>query len=138
MVYWPVEQLRSRFEWQCESRNLDADDVLSQFLDESGDVEGFWQQAKTNLQAGKVRVVFVADVIPNELKRIVEFLNEQLDPAQGLAVELTQYVGVNLRSLVPRVIGQTAEAETRKRSGRDRRKWDEALFFEELQRRKGA
>jgi hypothetical protein len=34
--------------------------------------------AKDNLQAGKIRMLFVADEIPKELRRIVEFLLEQL------------------------------------------------------------
>lgn len=38
-------------------------------------------------------MVFVVDLIPNELKTIVEFLNEQMDPADVLAVEINQYIG---------------------------------------------
>jgi hypothetical protein len=37
--------------------------------------------------------VFVADEIPVELRRIVEFINGQMDPAELLAVEIKQYVG---------------------------------------------
>ena len=48
---------------------------------------------KTNLQAGKIRLIFVADVIPSELRRIVEFLNQQMDPGEVLAVEIRQYAG---------------------------------------------
>ena len=36
--------------------------------------DAFWERAKTNLQAGKIRLVFLADEIPPELVRIVEFL----------------------------------------------------------------
>jgi len=32
-----------------------------------------------------IRMLFVADRIPAELRRIVEFLNEQMDPAEVLA-----------------------------------------------------
>jgi len=134
VAYWPVEHLRLHFERQCESKQRDADQVLGEFLGEGADVEEFWQKAKTNLQAGKIRMVFVADVIPNELKRIVEFLNEQMDPAQVLAVEIKQYVGEGLQSLVPRVIGQTAEAEQKKSvRSRARNNWSEDQFFEEVE-----
>jgi hypothetical protein len=30
------------------------------------------------LQAGRIRMMFVADRVPDELRRIVEFLNEQM------------------------------------------------------------
>ena len=74
------------------------------------DLEGFWQKVKTNLQAGKVRLIFVADEIPTETRRVVEFLNGQMDPAEVLAVQIKQYAGQGMKTLVPRVIGQTAEA----------------------------
>ena len=45
--------------------------------------------------------MFVADEIPVELRRIVEFMNGQMDPAEVLAVEIKQYVGGNLKTLVP-------------------------------------
>ncbi len=68
-------------------------------------LEEFWQKIKTNLQAGKVRLIFVSDKIPTELRRIVEFLNQQMDPAEVLAVEIKQYVSQDSSSktLVPRI-----------------------------------
>ena len=137
VVYWPVETLRAQFEAACgETRR--PEEVLSQFIAPNADVEQFWQQTKTNLQAGKVRLVFVADVIPVELKRVVEFLNSQMDPAEVLAVELKQYSGRGLKTLVPRVIGQTAEAQQKKAPGSaGARQWDEASFFQDLESRRG-
>ena len=41
-------------------------------------------------------MLFVADRIPAELRRIVEFLNEQMDPAEVLALELRPYQGEEL------------------------------------------
>jgi hypothetical protein len=80
----------------------------------------------------------VADEIPTELRRVVEFLNTQMDPAEVLAVEIRQYVGQGLKSLVPRVIGQTAEAHQRKTGAvLPGKQWDEASFLQELTSRKG-
>jgi hypothetical protein len=138
IAYWPVEDIRSRFEARCEGRSEDPDVVLMQFLEQDEDPNVFWGKVKTNLQAGKVRLVFVADEIPSELRRIVEFLNGQMDPAEVLALEVPQYVGGSLKSLVPRVIGQTAEAQQKKSVGqRVTRQWDEASFFEELLKARG-
>ena len=40
----------------------------------------FWEQVKTNLQTGKIRLIFVADIIPTKLRTIVEYLNiEDMD-----------------------------------------------------------
>ena len=37
-----------------------------------------WQRVETNLRAARIRLLFVADGIPDELTRVVEFLNEQM------------------------------------------------------------
>jgi hypothetical protein len=136
VAYWPVETLRAQFETACEETRS-PDEVFQEFVGPDADEEQFWQQAKTNLQAGKIRLVFVADVIPLELKRVVEFLNSQMDPAEVLAVELKQYVGQGLKTLVPRVIGQTAEAQQKKAPGSMAKQWDEASFFQKLESRRG-
>ena len=65
-------------------------------------MEAFWGQVRTNLQAGRVRLLFVADRVPPELRRVVEFLNRQMQPAEVLAIELRQYEGQGLKTLVPR------------------------------------
>ncbi len=106
---------------------------VAEFVGDASEPQQFWQQVKTNLQAGRIRMVFVADDIPPELKRIVEFLNGQMDPAEVLAVEIKQFVNQNLRTLVPRVIGQTVEAERKKTTGSlPEKQWDEVSFVQEL------
>jgi hypothetical protein len=138
VVYWPVEAIRARFEEGCRQRGADPAKEIEKLLGPGGDPEGFWQRVKTNLQAGRVRMVFVADAIPPELRRIVEFLNGQMDPAEVLAVEIRQFVGQGLKTLVPRVIGQTVEAERKKGgSGAAEKQWDESSFFEDLRQRRG-
>jgi hypothetical protein len=133
VVYWPVDHLYAQFEIQCRARNLDPDQELAAFLGPTVDPTTFWQRAKTHLQAGRVRLVFVADVIPPELRRIIEFLNQQMDPAEVLGVEIRHYTGEGLRTLVPSVVGQTSEAQQRKTGpGSDRPQWDEPSFFEHL------
>ncbi len=141
VVYWPVEKIRAEFEAACESEEEAAHQIAalvgSDPQDEATTTE-FWSKVKINLQSGRIRMIFVADEIPNELRRIVEFLNEQMDPAEVLAVEIKQYVGEDLKTLVPRVVGQTAEAQRRKSTTTShRRQWDETSFFEDLKARNG-
>jgi hypothetical protein len=138
VVYWPVEAIRARFEEGCRKRGTEPAKELEAFLESGSGVDEFWQHVKTNLQAGRVRMVFVADEVPPELRRIVEFLNGQMDPAEVLAVQIKQFVGQGLKTLVPRVIGQTVEAERRKGgSGPVEKQWDETSFLEALTQRHG-
>jgi hypothetical protein len=118
VVYWPVERLRAYFEAACDADGADPADRIAERLGVELDQEAFWQSVETNLRAGRVRLVFVADDIPAELRRVIEFLNEQMDPAEVIGIEVKQYVGEDLRTLVPRVIGQTAFAEGGKSGGR--------------------
>ncbi len=142
VAYWPAEQLRAKFEAKCEASGRDPNEQIAGLLqsdpEDESVVDAFWQQVGTNLQAGRLRLLFVADEIPPQLRRIVEFLNQQMDHTEVLAVEIKQFVGKGVKTLVPRVLGQTAEAQQRKSgSGREIKQWDEASFFEELETRRG-
>jgi len=133
VLYWPVESIRTLFEARCERAETDTDSALSELLGTEADTEAFWQQVKTNLQAERIRLVFVADEISTELGRIVEFLNKQMDPAEVLAVEVKQYAGEDIRTLVPRVIGKTIASRPPPPS----RQWDEPSFLSDLEARRG-
>ena len=140
LFYWPIDSIIALFEANCRDRNRDPEQIFEDFLGADANEDQFWQKVKTNLQAGKVRLVFVADEISAEMRRVVEFLNEQMDPLEVLALEIKQYVSEDgLKTLVPRVIGQTAEAQQKKSSAtRERRRWDESSFFAEIKARGGA
>jgi hypothetical protein len=140
VVYWPIDSIIALFEANCRDRGRDPEQIFEDFLGADANEDQFWQKVKTNLQAGKIRLVFVADEISAEMRRVVEFLNEQMDPVEVFALEIKQYVSEDgLRTLVPRVIGQTAEAQQKKSSAtRERRRWDESSFFAELKARRGA
>ena len=132
-MYWPVENIRSKFEAACEKRSENPSQVLVDFIgadssDESA-VEAFWGVVKTNLQAGRIRLVFLADKIPTELQRIVEFLNTQMDPAEVIAVELRQFVGEGVKTLVPRVLAKPPRRFKEILGVSERKHWDEASFF---------
>jgi len=131
VVYWSVEQLRADF----QSKYPNPEEIIRDRLGPEIDPEVFWQNVKTNLQAGRIRLLFVADQIPNELKRIVEFLNTQMNPAEVLALELQQFEGQGLKTIVPVVYGQTEEARVIKGSGRATRQWDRVSFFAALNER---
>jgi hypothetical protein len=120
----------------CEAEGLDPEDEVRNRLAPDGDAEVLWQRVKTNLQAGRIRMLFVADRIPTELRRIVEFLNEQMDPAEVLALELRQFQGEGLRTIVPMLYGQTEKAQ--QKNPVRTRQWDEPSFFAEIERRHGA
>ena len=139
--YWPVEEIKHAFEETRRNAGKDPDLVLAKFLS-NGEVEGtvsaeaFWERVKTNLKAGCIRMTFVADVIPRELQRIVDFLNEQMEHAQVVAVEVKQFVSedAKLRTLVPRVVGQPVKTATAGAAARVSRNWNRQTYLDEVRR----
>jgi hypothetical protein len=138
VVYWPIERIRQMFEETCSTLGAEPSLVIRELLGDSIDgsseddnVEKFWDSVEGNFRAKRLRMVFVADAIPLELQRIVEFMNEQMKPADVLAVELRQYVGKGGRTLVPRIFGLTAEAQAQK-SIRSVSQVDEATLLASL------
>lgn len=139
VVYWPIDRIRTCFEASCDKQGIDPIERLRELLgaEDSQLIEDFWEKTKTNLQAEKIRLVFVADQIQPEMRRIVEFLNGQMDPAEVLAVEIPQYVGKSQRAVVPRVIGLTAKAEAAKgkRPPIERKEWGTDSFIQDSKER---
>lgn len=136
VLYWSVDKMRASFEQNCEDKDLDPVEAVREFLgqDSVDAAENYWEKVKTNLQAEKIRLVFFADYIQPELRRIVEFLNGQMDPAEILAVEVPQYVGETQTAMVPRVLGLTSKAEAVKGVARKTTSWNEQTFMEEMER----
>jgi len=114
VAYWPLDMIQAGFAGAARQAGEEADSRLAAFLD-GGEAEPFWRQVEANLRSGRIRMVFVADAIPKELRRIVEFLNEQMRPAEVLALEVEQHTTPDgMRLLTPRLVGKTERAETAK------------------------
>ena len=128
---WMVEDLRRSFERSAISRGVDPHRELGKLLRNEGeaDVEEFWERVATNLTARRLRLLFVADRIPDPLQRVVEFLNEQMPRVEVMAVEIKQFRSKASQTLVPRVIGRTAAPAGGSGS---RRKLDQMTFLEEF------
>jgi hypothetical protein len=134
VVYWPVEGLQADLEVTSAAQGKLSADALTELLGpEASETEfaEFWLKVKTNLAAGRIRLLFVADAIPSELRRIIEFLNRQMDPAEVLGVELRQFEGQGLQALVPLVVGHLKTPPVRP----DNRQWDKASILAEIQSR---
>lgn len=119
---WSAEELRRTFEESATHRGFDPQELLAELLQTGGDpdADGFWNMVATNMAARRMRLLFVADEIPDPLERVVEFLNEQMPNIEVLAVEIKQFLGGQSQTLVPRVIGRTANAASSGSVGRRR------------------
>ncbi len=112
---WTVDEIRQTFEKSIGAQGRDPGDELGKLLQADGepDADGFWQKVATNLAARRLRLLFVADQIPDPLARVVELLNSKMPDIEVLAVEIKQFRGKSTQTLVPRVIGRTARHSQR-------------------------
>lgn len=136
--YWDVDRIMSQYEANCEKDGLDPQQVWADRLQLEESYDEYWGKVSQNLQTGKMRMMFVADEIPFELKRVVEFLNEQMKPAEVLALEIKQYISESHKTLIPRLYGQSSKLQLKK-AGRSlpAKQWDEASFIRKLEEREG-
>ena len=130
--HWTLEMIKANVELLHGGVENIMEESLSEIFDlkEVFSLEDYWLDVDKNLQAGKIRLIFIADRIPSELRTMVEFLNSQMNPAEVFAVEVPQYRGKGLRVLAPRLIGQTMKSKAKKQYSRGNARWDEASFFE--------
>ena len=130
---WTADELRRTFEESASARGLDPIDELGKLLQSDGepDADAFWQNVVTNLSARRLRLLFIADDIPDPLKQVVEFLNAQMPDIEVLAVEIKRFQGRSTQTLVPRIIGRTAASASHGTAG-PRRRFTRESFLREL------
>ena len=81
---------------------LDETDLLARTLGWDADPDAFWRRVEANLSRDRVRIVIVADRLPDDLARMVDFLDGQLRDVELRAVEVSLYGSGQVRALVPR------------------------------------
>jgi len=108
---WSIDELRRRFADNCTG---DPDETIAKLIDPENklsdpesSVEDYWHRVEDRLEAGRIRLIFVADAIPPALRRIVEFLSNQMERCEVFALELRQYEPKcgELKAIVPQVFG---------------------------------
>jgi hypothetical protein len=124
LTYWSVDRLRQAAVETARQRGVELDESIMALLrsDTPSDVEVFWKRVEEKLRTGNVRLLFVVDEAPRELRRLVEFLNEKMADVEVLIVEIKQYQGEGRVALAPRVMGSTRRTAARRvRMDRPRR-----------------
>ena len=102
--YWSIDTIRDLYEQQNKSicDELDIDEKSENL---------FWNNVESNLKEGKIRLLFVADEIPDSLKNIIQFLNNQMVNTEVLGVEIKQFESDRkIKTFVPTIIGKTSSS----------------------------
>jgi hypothetical protein len=98
----PWRQGRLRRQARATHHDRDEAELLTQALDWRADPDTFWSRVESNLAREHVRIVLVTDRMPDELIRVVEFLDARLPDVEVRAVEVSLYGAGSVSALVPR------------------------------------
>jgi hypothetical protein len=138
-AYWNVEKLRDTFERRCAAAYLSPGDELAKLRTAPDiDPEAIWEKVAQNLKQERLRLVFLSDKFSPETQRIIEFLNRQMESSEAFAVEVPQYTGGGLRTLVPRVLNPSVlQADRRAIAAGRGEAWTAERFYDDLSSRCG-
>jgi len=113
--FWGDSRAREKAREFWSRHGKDVDDLIGEKFGADIDVEAFWEEVKKKLQEGKIRLIIAGDELRPEVRRIVEYLNEEMTNAEVYGLELRcfgQESGPLV--LVPRLVGQTQTTADRK------------------------
>lgn len=106
--YWNADEIRKHAESTAQENETTVDELFSTVHSELADSsEAFFREVEKKLKSGDIRIVFFLEQAPPELKRIVEFMNNQMGTIEVLLVEARQYEANGLRVVVPTLFGFT-------------------------------
>jgi len=118
-----VDGLRERLSGTHDDPDGALLDLLGDPNDDIEDVAStFWSGVQRNLKAGAIRMIFVADRLPRQLRQSIEFLNEYMSPMEILGVEVARMQdrsdsGEAIEVMVTSVVGRTERASMAKSAG---------------------
>jgi hypothetical protein len=139
VAFWDADRLRAIFEERCLSQSISPEEHVVSFVAAGTGPDDFWSKVKQNLSLERLRLVFVSDKFAAETQRIVEFLNRQMQLSEVYAVEVRQYAGKGMKTLVPRVLNPSLIQSERKNTtaGVRGEQWTEERFYAALSERHG-
>jgi hypothetical protein len=115
--YWSSDCIRAHAEQSAKDNKTTIDDCFQKLHSDIADsTEEFFQEVERRLKAGELRIIFFLDQAPSELKRLVEFLNKQMNLTEVLLVEARQYCGAGVKVVAPRLFGFTEQARAIKQA----------------------
>ena len=120
---WGSGKVRQYANEYWSKRGKELDEVLLEAFPES-DLEQFWQLVEENLQQGRIRLIIAADNIRAEVRRMIEYLNAEMQNTAVLGLELRVYGDKDDELiLVPQIVGQTQTLADRRLSASQPRVW---------------
>lgn len=124
-AFWTADFLKQTWESTSQVNGLDPGAVLAGCLTGENTPEEFWNRVTQNIAIGKFRCLFVADHLPRELVRIIDFLHRQMRPTEVMGIEIQLHRAENHQVVTAIRVGDPASpvARTPTRKGVGAKQW---------------
>jgi len=93
--------------WGNQSPPKEIDALLMEEFGEELDIDDFWRKVEENLTNKKIRLIIASDNLRPEIRRMIEYLNDEMKHTDIFGLELKFYGGEKESVLVPRLVGQS-------------------------------
>jgi hypothetical protein len=121
---WKNGRLKQLAADYWRQKNGDVDEALRNEFGAEFDTELFWSRVEENLAQANIRLIVVADELRPEVRRVIEFLNQQMRTIQVFGLEIRCFGEGGNTVVVPYLIGQTqAIAKQKALSAEQGRDW---------------
>ncbi len=125
--YWTKDVLKNDLENSLKNDERDVETAISELTDDDLSQDEFWKQVHSNLRSGNIRLVFVSDEIPNELKTTIEFMSEQMDRVEVYGVNIRKYKDIYTSDIIS---SSQAKSAISREEGRQ---WDRESFLSSIE-----
>src|SRR5665213_786822 len=103
--YWNADDIRKHAESTAQENQTTVDELFSAVHSELAEAsEDYFKEVEKKLKASEIRIIFFLEQAPPELKRLVEFMNNQMGSIEVLLVEAKQYKANGVHVVVPRCL----------------------------------
>jgi len=115
--YWNADDIRKHAESTAQENQTTVDELFSAVHSELAEAsEDYFKEVEKKLKASEIRIIFFLEQAPPELKRLVEFMNNQMGSIEVLLVEAKQYKANGVHVVVPTLFGFTESIRQIKRA----------------------
>ena len=108
--YWGGGRVRQEANKYWSESKQDIDKVLRDAFGEGINIDDFWFTVEEKLKDGDIRLIITTDELRPEMRRMIEYLNREMQNAEVLGLEIKFYGSESdTVVMVPRLIGQTIQ-----------------------------
>ena len=123
---WSGGKLREKASAYWRKNKIELETVINELTgDIDSSIDTFWDLVEKNLSENRIRLIIAADELRPEVRKIIEFLNEETKNIEILGLEIKCFCEQeDTFALVPTIIGQSQAVADKKTKAGNKTLWN--------------